>query len=71
MGAGFSSFDRSIESDFCEEHPSSVRSSDESIPTFQTSRRRLSVVLVPSREHESNVMFLKKKKFIDEGNRIA
>lgn len=60
-GQVFSPFDRSIESDFCEEHPSSVRSSDESIPTFQTSRRRLSVVLVPSREHES-VMFLKKKK---------
>lgn len=45
----FSIHDRSIESDFCEEHPSSVRSLDESISTFQTSRHRLSVALVLSR----------------------
>lgn len=65
-GQVFSPFDRSIESDFCEKHPSSVRSLDESIPTFQTSQRRLSVALVPSREHES-VMFLK-NVFIGEEN---
>lgn len=72
MGAGFflHSLDRSVESDFCEGHLSSVRSLDESISTFQTSRHRLSVALVPSQRAQGcNVCG--KSDFIERRERVV